>query len=190
NASIGTSNLQARDPNAEYRVPLRFNASIGTSNLQAQDGSARVQIAGRFQCLNRHEQPSSQKRIPQGVWRNERFNASIGTSNLQAWPHAVAPDSEPCFNASIGTSNLQASSRVDPSKRICNVSMPQSARATFKQLQAERYHTGSWGFQCLNRHEQPSSHSHRHEQYARTNVSMPQSARATFKPRCRWRLSD
>src|SRR5581483_10641164 len=180
NASIGTSNLQAffgaghqynpiavsmpQSARATFKPRalsprlgprLRFNASIGTSNLQAGKAIRRLKQIDRFQCLNRHEQPSSP--ALSAIWlsccafqclnRHEqpssssassslskkasRFNASIGTSNLQASIRDTADALKSSFNASIGTSNLQA--QVDP-VGMCRVkvSMPQSARATFK----------------------------------------------------------
>src|SRR5581483_481068 len=61
------------------------------------------------------------------------------------------------------------------------VSMPQSARATFKPpMQPGHMALGVW-FQCLNRHEQPSSLLPAPAAYEAPAVSMPQSARATFK---------
>ncbi len=117
------------------RIPARwdgFNASIGTSNLQARPRAARRRGWQEFQCLNRHEQPSSQTLTTIG-------NALAG------------------FNASIGTSNLQAARYGGPAGDRRDVSMPQSARATFKLGQ-------KIGQISLN-----------------LFVSMPQSARATFK---------
>src|SRR5581483_6519757 len=155
NASIGTSNLQAffgaghqynpiavsmpQSARATFKPRalsprlgprLRFNASIGTSNLQAGKAIRRLKQIDRFQCLNRHEQPSSQE-TP--IWKVscESFNASIGTSNLQASIRDTADALKSSFNASIGPSNLQP--QVDPVGRCrVKVSMPQSARATFK----------------------------------------------------------
>src|SRR5581483_7576071 len=60
NASIGTSNLQARMGAWSAGLQGCFNASIGTSNLQAGGYSALQKLhVCPFQCLNRHEQPSS-----------------------------------------------------------------------------------------------------------------------------------
>src|SRR5581483_523288 len=97
--------------------------------------SALARLA--FQCLNRHEQPSS---TPPGHRPGPYLNG---------------------FNASIGTSNLQA---LPPERReppCPMVSMPQSARATFKPLGSIAIHILTCQFQCLNRHEQPSSLSFR-----------------------------
>ncbi len=133
-----------------------FNASIGTSNLQANGITALTGDVVAFQCLNRHEQPSSPRRPGESA-PSTGFNASIGTSNLQACPISTSSTSIECFNASIGTSNLQAGRRratwpLTPSfnasigtsnlqagsafgsgTQTRAVSMPQSARATFKQ---------------------------------------------------------
>ncbi len=136
-----------------------------------------------FQCLNRHEQPSSrsagqQARVrayvsmPQSaratfklLWNifplkllqtvsmpqsaratfkphamaglarlSGSFNASIGTSNLQARVSYMARNGRICFNASIGTSNLQAKITRNIKPQFTLVSMPQSARATFKHF--------------------------------------------------------
>src|SRR5581483_9465090 len=109
-----------------------FNASIGTSNLQANAWIIRCKRAG---C----------------------FNASIGTSNLQAQRFADYESAIRGFNASIGTSNLQAWPSALAFAGALSVSMPQSARATFKPV----VHLMFLLYVC---------------------VSMPQSARATFKP--------
>src|SRR5581483_2639045 len=61
-----------------------------------------------------------------------------------------------CFNASIGTSNLQAAGSPPDCGNSRGVSMPQSARATFKPPGERQY-------------------------LSAIQVSMPQSARATFK---------
>src|SRR5581483_9355177 len=78
---------------------------------QPSSGSTRhkyAELAAMFQCLNRHEQPSSMIR-PGFVGQIDRFNASIGTSNLQALQNLIE-------------------------RRLAFlVSMPQSARATFKR---------------------------------------------------------
>ncbi len=158
-----------------------------------------------FQCLNRHEQPSSMIR-PGFVGQIDRFNASIGTSNLQAlqnlierrlaflvsmpqsaratfkpaWPDCASrsPIKFQCLNRHEQPSSV---SRIEKPHRCARVSMPQSARATFKP----RYciaEPAPGRFQCLNRHEQPSSPRASHPHSRCTSVSMPQSARATFKP--------
>src|SRR5581483_9962915 len=63
NASIGTSNLQACHLGSASRsAGWCFNASIGTSNLQASISSVSHHWVSQFQCLNRHEQPSSMAR--------------------------------------------------------------------------------------------------------------------------------
>ncbi len=59
NASIGTSNLQAISLMVLISSRLCFNASIGTSNLQAARPVVIDGVISMFQCLNRHEQPSS-----------------------------------------------------------------------------------------------------------------------------------
>src|SRR5581483_2833799 len=84
NASIGTSNLQALFESSKTSRWYRFNASIGTSNLQAHPVLTGWLSSVMFQCLNRHEQPSSAIKEPIGIIIFTRFNASIGTSNLQA----------------------------------------------------------------------------------------------------------
>src|SRR5581483_10309776 len=86
-----------------------FNASIGTSNLQALSSRGIRLIS-------------------------VRFNASIGTSQLQAVDRMVGSKPQRRFNASIGTSNLQAPYAARPHGPRCMVSMPQSARATFKLI--------------------------------------------------------
>src|SRR5581483_2705805 len=107
NASIGTSNLQA--PNSLLGVICldSFNASIGTSNLQAQGSSARSIVRPVFQCLNRHEQPSS---VP-------------STGCPCRW-HEFQ-----CLNRHEQPSSF---ARLNYTGRLSFVSMPQSARATFK----------------------------------------------------------
>src|SRR5581483_8309641 len=85
-----------------------------------------------FQCLNRHEQPSS-------LIRKGREFVLLGVSMPQSarptFKQIIVAENagdDDGFNASIGTSNLQA---------IRQSTMP-----------------GRWSlFQCLNRHEQPSS---------------------------------
>src|SRR5581483_6215432 len=112
NASIGTSNLQACHLGSASRsAGWCFNASIGTSNLQASISSVSHHWVSQFQCLNRHEQPSS---LP---WRqssrscgalfqclNRHEQPSSGQEYLMTMAQRFG------FNASIGTSNLQAKS--------------------------------------------------------------------------------
>src|SRR5581483_7133242 len=64
-----------------------------------------------------------------------------------------------------------------------SVSMPQSARATFKRTRIPHDDGAEVWFQCLNRHEQPSSEEFEYLVSPSLDVSMPQSARATFKLR-------
>ncbi len=208
NASIGTSNLQARAWQRRAAYWSRsFNASIGTSNLQAQVAlsndarcvvsmpqSARATFKPHSHTCRSRQYSVSMPQSARATFKLglagvavdgiSSFNASIGTSNLQACSLPASTSSRrPCFNASIGTSNLQAWRGADfllPA--FCRVSMPQSARATFKQVQGAMAEVHNAWFQCLNRHEQPSSAARRGLQPRRSDVSMPQSALATFKP--------
>src|SRR5262245_19962679 len=59
--------------------------------------------------------------------------------------------------------------------------MPQSARSTFK-LSFSRCAGILIKFQCLSRHDQPSSLQSLSRVHIDYLVSMPQSARSTFKP--------
>ncbi len=111
----------------EFQCLNRHEQPSSTSSPPEASGKSR-----RFQCLNRHEQPSSSAKAAGQTLGGQRFNASIGTSNLQATT-VIPPLCQYCsFNASIGTSNLQAVTRQRPNCIYLK-------------------------FQCLNRHEQPSS---------------------------------
>src|SRR5581483_4834743 len=85
-----------------------------------------------FQCLNRHEQPSS-------LIRKGREFVLLGVSMPQSaratFKQIIVAENagdDGGFNASIGTSNLQANTRSASILVSFQVSMPQSARATFK----------------------------------------------------------
>src|SRR5581483_7935534 len=110
-----------------------FNASIGTSNLQASPIFSADRRRMRFQCLNRHEQPSSLVAF-NNVYVMGCFNASIGTSNLQARGRARGIGIWAAFQCL--NRHEQPSSPPPPATEIviAEVSMPQSARATFKHL--------------------------------------------------------
>src|SRR5581483_11369821 len=152
--------------------------------------ASAVCVNSTFQCLNRHEQPSS-RCVGGAEHARASFNASIGTSNLQANGIINFSLRSRCFNASIGTSNLQAprqgatrpcqsgvsmpqsaratfkpAATVRPTGTRWPVSMPQSARATFKLTPPHRPLLSMW-FQCLNRHEQPASLHHHIDHFCR-----------------------
>src|SRR5581483_11555149 len=85
----------------------------------------------RFQCLNRHEQPSSSDGV-QSFVKGIEFQCLNRHEQPSSICSAGLPFPTQSFNASIGTSNLQATrSPETPTART--------------------------PFQCLNRHEQPSS---------------------------------
>src|SRR5581483_3042914 len=116
-----------------------------------------VEIQGAFQCLNRHEQPSS-RQASDSIYRRFKFQ---------------------CLNRHEQPSSNQENCQAGSPNAV---SMPQSARATFKPASSTATSTASPTFQCLNRHEQPSSSLLAGSIIIPGKVSMPQSARATFKP--------
>ncbi len=163
-------------------LSISFNASIGTSNLQARSSRKRAISLLGFQCLNRHEQPSSIV-LAFTLEVIERFNASIGTSNLQA--RTAAFRTRNWWLVSMPQS-ARATFKLSGWHCLCCqsiVSMPQSARATFKRerlivpeiLVGDRFNAS---IGTSNLQAQIYIAQGRHPD----GVSMPQSARATFKP--------
>src|SRR5581483_3038375 len=132
NASIGTSNLQARMGAWSAGLQGCFNASIGTSNLQAGGYSALQKLhVCPFQCLNRHEQPSSTM-IASAVCVNSTFQCL----NRHEQPSSTASNQNKCrvhLFQCLNRHEQPSSPHGNQGSRLRRrVSMPQSARATFK----------------------------------------------------------